>query len=146
MLADSLKVLQATSAVYSLKASGFHWNIEGPDFPQYHKFLGKLYEDVYSTIDVIAEYIRTLNCYVPGSLTRYAELSQIQDQLKIPRAELMFAELLQDTDILLNCIMQCFEDASQENQQGIANFLSERQEAMQKHAWMMRSIMRKDRA
>jgi DNA-binding ferritin-like protein len=58
----------------------------------------------------------------------------------------MFAELLQDTDILLNCIMQCFEDASQENQQGIANFLSERQEAMQKHAWMMRSIMRKDRA
>lgn len=146
MLADSLKVLQATSAVYSLKASNFHWNIEGPDFPQYHKFLGKLYEDVYSTIDQIAEYIRALNCYAPGSLTRYAELSQIQDQLKIPRAELMFAELMQDTEILLSCIMHCFEEATGENQQGIANFLSERQAAMQKHQWMMRSIMKKDRA
>lgn len=146
MLADSLKVLQASSAVYSLKASGFHWNIEGPDFPQYHKFLGKLYEDVYGTIDVIAEYVRTLDCYVPASLTRYAELTQIQDQLKIPRAELMFAELLQDSEILLACIMQAFEAATVENQQGIANFLSERQAAMQKHMWMMRSILKKERA
>jgi starvation-inducible DNA-binding protein len=146
MLSDSLKVLQASSAVYSLKASGFHWNIEGPDFPQYHKFLGKLYEDVYGTIDVIAEFIRALDCYAPASLTRYAELSQIKDQLKIPRAELMFTELMQDSEILLNCIMQCFELATQENQQGVADFLSARQAAMQKHMWMMRSILRKDRA
>jgi len=146
MLADSLKVLQASSAVYSLKASSFHWNIEGPDFPQYHEFLGELYADVYGTIDTIAEYIRTLDSYAPGSLTRYMELSQIQDQLKIPRAELMFAELLQDSQILVAVIMQCFAEATAENQQGIANFLSERQAIMQKHMWMMRSILRKDRA
>jgi starvation-inducible DNA-binding protein len=145
-LADNLKVLQATTFSYYIKAHQFHWCVEGPNFPSYHKFLGKLYEDIYDTIDVIAEYIRSLDSYTPGSLTRYAELSQIQDQLKIPRAELMFAELLQDTSILLGCIMQCFAEATQENQQGIANFLSERQAAMQKHAWMMRSIMKKDRA
>ena len=101
---------------------------------------------MYGTIDVLAEYIRALDCYAPASLTRYAELSQIKDQLKIPRAELMFAELMQDSEILLNCIMQCFELATQENQQGIANFLSERQAAMQKHMWMMRSILKKERA
>jgi DNA-binding ferritin-like protein len=79
-------------------------------------------------------------------MMRYMELTKIGDQLKIPRAELMFAELLQDTDILLNVIMECFATATQDNQQGIANFLSERQAAMQKHAWMMRSILKRDRA
>ena len=105
-----------------------------------------MYEDVFDTIDVIAEYIRSLDSYTPGSLTRYMELSQIQDQLKIPRAELMFAELLQDSQILVAVIMQCFAEATAENQQGIANFLSERQAIMQKHMWMMRSILKKERA
>ena len=145
MLKDDLKVLQASSAVYSIKASGFHWNIEGSNFPQYHAFLGDLYADVYGTIDTIAEYIRALDSYAPGSLTRYSELSAIQDQIKIPRAELMFEELMQDTDTLLQCIMTAFMSATQENQQGIANFLSERQAIMQKHQWMMRSILKKDR-
>ena len=146
MLVDDLKVLQASSAVYSLKASGFHWNVEGPDFPQYHAFLGDLYVDVYGTIDTIAEYIRSLDSYAPGSLTRYSELSVIQDQTKIPRAELMFEELMQDTDILLQCIMTAFMSATQENQQGIANFLSERQAVMQKHMWMIKSTLKKQRA
>ena len=145
MLSDDLKVLQATSFSYYIKAQQFHWCVEGPNFPQYHKFLGKLYEDIYDTIDVIAEYIRSLDSYTPGSLTRYMELTQIQDQLKIPRAELMFAELLADTEVLLKVIMGCFEVASQEKQEGIANFLSERQETMQKHAWMMRSILKQGR-
>lgn len=145
MLKDDLKILQATSFSYYVKAHQFHWCVEGPNFPQYHKFLGKLYEDIYETIDFIAEYIRSLDSYTPGSLTRYMELTQIQDQIKIPRAELMFEELMQDTDILLQCIMTTFMSATSENQQGIANFLSERQSVMQKHQWMMRSILRKDR-
>ena len=146
MLVEQMKVLQATSFSYYVKAHQFHWCVEGPDFPQYHKFLNKLYSDVYETIDTIAEYIRSLDSYTPGSLARYAELTKISDQLKIPRAELMFAELLQDTDILLSVIMQCFELATQCNEQGIANFLSERQAAMEKWRWQMRSILKKDRA
>lgn len=145
MLADGLKVLQASSFFYYVKAAGFHWNVEGRDFPQYHEFLGDLYQDVYSTIDVLAEYIRALDSYAPGAVSRYAELSVIEDQTKIPRAELMFAELQQDTEKLLECIMNCFASATEENQQGIANFLSERQATMQKHAWMIRSILKKER-
>jgi DNA-binding ferritin-like protein len=57
----------------------------------------------------------------------------------------MFAELLQDTQTVLECIMNCFAAATEENQQGIANFLSERQSAMQKHAWMIRSILKRER-
>jgi len=103
MLTDTLKTLLATTYALSIKAQNFHWNVEGPDFPQYHDFFGNYYEEVYgNTIDKLAEIIRQLDSYTPGSILRYAELSQIQDQTKIPRAMLMMEELYQDNAIILD--------------------------------------------
>jgi len=146
MLTDNLKVLLASVNSLSIKAQNFHWNVEGDNFPQYHEFFGNFYEEVYSSVDKIAEYIRTLDSYSPGSLTRYAELTIIQDQLKIPRAELMFAELYEDNAKMIELLNDCFASASQENKQGIANFIAERLDAHEKHQWMIRSVLKKARA
>jgi starvation-inducible DNA-binding protein len=147
MLAENLKVLLATSYAFVIKAQNFHWNVEGPDFPQYHEFLGDLYSEVYdNAIDKTAEYVRILGGYTPGSITRYAELSQIQDQTKIPRAELMIAELQQDNQKLLEMWKETFPIAEQENEQGIADFIASRIDAHGKHGWMLRSILKKERA
>ena len=147
MLADNLKVLLATSYAFVIKAQNFHWNVEGPDFPQYHEFLGDLYAEVYdNAIDKTAEYVRILGGYTPGSISRYAELSQIQDQTKIPRAELMMAELQQDNQKLLEMWKETFPIAEQENEQGIADFIASRIDAHGKHGWMLRSILMKQRA
>lgn len=145
MLADNLKVLLASTEAYSLKSRNFHWNIEGSNFPQYHAFFDALYNESYDTEDRIAEYIRVLGAYAPASLVRYAELSVIQDQTKIPRAELMFVESLQDTEIMINLVVSIFDVATQERQQGIANFMAELQDFYGKKAWMMRSILKKER-
>lgn len=146
MLAENLKVLLASVNSLSIKAQNFHWNVEGPDFPEYHEFFGNFYEEVYGAVDKIAEYIRTLDVYTPGSLSRYAELTIIQDQTKIPRAELMFAELFEDNSKMIELLNHCFSSASQENKQGIANFIAERLDAHEKHQWMIRSILKKARA
>lgn len=146
MLAENLKTLLGCSFVYFTKAAGFHWNCEGPNFPQYHEFLGNLYNDIFETVDVIAEHIRTLDSYAPGSLARMLELNKLTEQQKIPRAELMFAELIEDTKIIINCLNECFAAAESENQQGIANYMAERLDAMNKHLWMMRSIMKRERS
>ena len=146
MLADALKTLLASTNAISIKAQNFHWNVEGPDFPQYHEFFGNFYEEVYGSVDRTAEYIRTLDSYTPGSLTRYAELSIIQDQTKIPRAELMFAELLEDNAKMIELLNGIFTIAEQENKQGIANFIAERLDAHEKHQWMIRSTLKKQRA
>jgi starvation-inducible DNA-binding protein len=100
---------------------------------------------VNGTIDQIAEYIRILGHYTPGSLTRYAELSIIQDQTKIPRAELMFVESLHDTKIMIDMVTEMFDQATQDRQQGIANFMAELQDLYGKKAWFIRSILKKDR-
>ena len=142
MLSDNLKVLLASTNSLSIKAQNFHWNVEGDNFPQYHEFFGNFYEEVYSSVDRIAEYIRTLDSYAPGSLSRYAELTIIEDQTKIPRPNLMFAELLSDNGKMIDLLNGCFVSAEEENKQGIANFIAERLDAHEKHSWMLRSILK----
>ena len=147
MLADSLKTLLATEYAFSIKAQLFHWNVEGPDFAQLHEFFGNLYEEVYgNSIDKTAEYIRTLDEYAPGSFERFNELSKIQGQTKIPRARLMIEELLANNGQLLELLNQCFQIATDENQQGIANFIAERLDAQAKHGWMLKSFLKDQRA
>ena len=142
MLSDNLKVLLASTNSLSIKAQNFHWNVEGDNFPQYHEFFGNFYEEVYGSVDKVAEYIRTLDSYAPGSLSRYAELTIIEDQVKIPRPNLMFAELLSDNGKMIDLLNGCFSSAEDENKQGIANFIAERLDAHEKHGWMLRSILK----
>jgi starvation-inducible DNA-binding protein len=147
MLADSLKIALASSYVFQIKVQNFHWNVEGPDFPQYHEFLDNLYSEINdNAIDQTAELIRQLDQYAPGSITRFVELSVIQDQVKIPRAELMIAELYEDSAKLLQLWKEMFPIAEQENEQGIADFIASRIDAHGKHNWMLRSILKKQRA
>ncbi len=147
MLADDLKCVLACSYVFAVKAQNFHWNVEGPDFPQLHELFGNIYEEVNdNAIDRAAEFIRVLDEYAPGSMQRFLELSKIPEQTKIPRAELMVQELLQDSDTMIQSIMTAFHAAQEAGEEGIANFLAERQDAHGKHAWMLRSILKKQRA
>jgi starvation-inducible DNA-binding protein len=147
MLTETLKVLLATNYSFAIKAQNFHWNVETPDFPQYHKFFQKIYEDIFeNAIDQLAEYIRILGSYTPGSLTRFLELTQIEDQLMIPRAELMIAELYQDNQKLLEMYKEAFHIAEEEDEQGICDFIASRIDAHGKWGWQLRSTLSKARA
>jgi|688.fasta_scaffold72121_7 starvation-inducible DNA-binding protein len=146
VLSDLLKQLLASNFAYYLKAHMFHWNVEGPDFSQLHKFFSKIYQDAYGATDQMAEYIRTLDDYAPGSFERFQELTQISGQTKVPRAQLMLEELKVDTERMIELTMQVFEVAQQERREDIANFMAERQSAHGKYLWQIRSFLKTQRA
>ena len=146
MLADSLKTLYGTNFAYFVKAFGFHHNVEGPDFGELHGFFQAIYEDAYSALDPTAEYIRYLGEYAPGSLERFAELTEISGQTKIPRARLMLEELKVNNDQMLELLTRCFDEANNDNEQGIANFLAERLSAHGKYRWQLTSYLKVERA
>lgn len=146
MLADLLKTYLASTFSYYLKSHMFHWNVEGPDFGELHSFLSNIYEDAFSAIDPIAEYIRTTEEYAPGSLTRFHELTQIQDQLKVPRARLMLEELLADTQTMIDMSRRVFEASTAEGREDVANFAAERQSAHGKYMWQLKSYLKDARA
>ena len=147
MLADSLKTLLATEYAFVIKAQLFHWNVEGPDFAQLHEFFGDIYQEVYdNAIDQTAEFVRILDDYTPCSFERFAELSIIQGQTKIPRARLMIEELYANNQQLIDLLNETFAVAESENQQGIMDFLAARIDAHGKHGWMLRSFLKDERA
>ena len=138
-LVQQMKVVLASTFTFYLKAHNFHWNVEGPNFNDYHGFFGKIYEEVWGAVDAIAEEIRTLDSYVPGSLSRFSQLSTINDQINIPNAKSMIAELLSDNKLIIAELNRAFKLANDSDKQGLADFLTGRIDAHEKLGWMLRA-------
>jgi len=141
-LVDKMKVVLSDTFAFYLKAHYYHWNVEGPNFAQYHELLKNIYEEAFGAADDIAEHIRTLNAYAPGSFTRFRELSNIQDELTVPNATSMLSRLLSDNDIVINTLIEAYKLAENENEYGLANFLQDRIDIHKKHGWMLRATIR----
>jgi len=133
------KVLADTFAMY-LKSHNYHWNVEGSNFPQYHEFFGNLYEELHGAVDPIAEQIRALDAYAPGSFSRFMELTDIQDELNVPLGTEMARKLLNDNEIVMSTLNMALKLAEQFDKQGLMDFLAGRIDTHSKHAWMLRSI------
>ena len=89
----------------------FHWNVEGPNFSDYHAFFATVYEDLFDQSDVLAEFIRQLGEKAPGSLSVYAQQSLIKDEEGFPSATEMFEKLLADTQTMLTLYQQLYDAA-----------------------------------
>lgn len=122
---------------FRVKSQAFHWNITGSDFPQYHALTDAIYTDADESIDPLAEYIRSLDEFAPGSMTRFLELSILEEQTKIPKAELMLKELLQDNDKIIDLLKELFDVATEAKENGIANFIADRQSMHGKWHWQL---------
>lgn len=141
-LIEQLKVILGTNFALYLKSHGFHWNIEGANFPQYHGFLDGFYNDVWAQNDVIAEHIRQLDSYAPGSLERMLELADLEESQNIPMALAMMTELKRDNDRFIIHLRAGIVAAEQADEPAVGNFLQDLLGAHQKKAWMLRSIIK----
>ena len=136
-LHQSAKIAFASTFSFYLKAHGFHWNVEGKDFLEYHDLFGKIYEEVYNSIDVFAEKIRSLGTYVPANYSRFNMLTQIDDETQILPKDQMVIELLLDNEKIIKILKAVYDRAEAASEHGFSNFLAERMDAHKKHNWML---------
>jgi starvation-inducible DNA-binding protein len=141
-LIEQMKVILGTNFGLYFKAHTFHWNVEGPDFAQYHGFLGDFYESVFDQTDPIAEHIRALNSYAPTTLARMSELSKIVFNIAIPSPIVMMSELAQDNDKYIMELRTGIALADAADEPAVGNFLQDILDAHQKHGWMLKSFTR----
>ena len=141
-LIAQLKVVQASTFALYLKAHNYHWNVEGPDFSQYHSFLESIYTELWNAVDAIAEHVRTTKSYVPGSLSRFKELSVVEDEVNIPAALSMLSKLRDDNQKVIEELEKAHDMSVAAKCHGITNFLEERIDVHFKHDWMLRAITR----
>ncbi len=142
-LIEAMKVYFATNFQYYVKSHGYHVNVVGADFYQYHKLFQKVYEDSQENIDTIAEEIRTLQGIVPFSLNRIMDLSEVDDAEDTPTGLEMVSELLADTETVCETIRTAHELAETENCYGLVNYLEGRLDDHYKFQWMLRSTIEK---
>ena len=142
-LIQQLRTILGTNFGLYFKAHSFHWNVEGSNFNDYHAFLGLLYNAVWANTDLIAEKLRMLGVYAPPSIARMLENCDIStDAISIPDARMMFTELIIDNDRLITHLRAGIVAAEDANEPAIGNFLQDLLDQHQKHAWMIRSIIK----
>jgi starvation-inducible DNA-binding protein len=139
-LIEQLKVILGTNFGLYLKAHNYHWNVEGNDFPQFHGFLDTFYTEVFAQNDPIAEHIRYLNAYAPGSFSRFLELSVVEEATTVPDALTMMTTLKMDNDRYIMQLRAGIVLADEAGEPAVGNFLQDLLGAHQKKSWMLRSI------
>ena len=141
-LIEQMKIILGTNFGLYFKAHTFHWNVEGPDFAQYHGFLGDFYESVFDQTDSIAEHIRALGSYAPTTLARMMELSKVNDLVAIPSPLVMMSELVNDNNKYILELRAGIALADAADEPAVGNFLQDILDAHQKHGWMLKSFTR----
>ena len=136
-LTNSLKTLLSDTVTMYFVAHGFHWNVEGQDFSQYHSLFAEIYEDVYSAIDPIAEDIRKLGEYAPFTLSKFVDLRTVEPKDVRPEPKAMAKELLRINNVLIESVNKAFKDAEKADEQGIMDFLASRDDMHKKWRWML---------
>ena len=142
-LIEPLKQYQANSVVFATTAHGFHWNVEGPLFTEFHELFREIYEDVDGTVDTIAEWLRVFDIQAPYKLTDFVMNQNFMDMEIESNSPITFTRaLLMMNDKMIVDIKNMFDMATQNREQGLANFLADRQTAHQKWGWFLKSILK----
>jgi len=142
-IVQPLKVAFADTYALYVKAQNYHWNVEGPMFAMYHEFFGKIYEEVGGAIDQFAEEIRAQNAYAPAAFNRFIELSNVKDETLVQlMPTTMISNLFADNAKVIASLKLVREAADKYGEHGLVNFLEERIDQHNKHAWMLRASMK----
>jgi starvation-inducible DNA-binding protein len=137
-LALALTTCLANATVMYHRTHGFHWNVVGADFPEWHDKFGEIYEDVYGSIDPLGENIRKIGAFPPFRLQELSARATVADGGVMGNdPQTLIADLLATNRGVLDCLNDAFQIANSVNQQGIANFLAERIDAHQKWNWQL---------
>ena len=136
---NQLKIAFASQYAFAIKAQNFHWNVEGQDFYQLHLLFETIYDEVYGAVDDFAENIRKIKAYTPASLYRFSALTAVDDEVEVLDPQAMVAELLRDAEKMQEIMKVLFTEAEARGENGLSNFLADRQDAFAKHAWFLRS-------
>jgi len=141
-LIQALRVLLSDTVALKFKAHGYHWNVEGDDFPQYHDFFEDIYTDYDGAIDTFAEWIRKLGEYAPYKLSRFQAFSDVPETDVTSDPVAMSADLLMANDMVTVKLLEAFDLATAQRQQALANFLAERQDMHQRWHWMLGAVVK----
>jgi starvation-inducible DNA-binding protein len=142
-IAKGLSRLLADTYVLYLKTHNFHWNVEGPMFQTLHQMFMGQYTETWNAIDLVAERIRSLGHYAPGTYREYLGLARVKETPGVPRAERMVKLLIEGQEAVVRTAREVLPLAERADDQPTLDLLTQRMQVHEKNAWMLRSLLKK---
>lgn len=141
-LVGVLKKLLAETYVLYHTIHGFHWNVKGSDFYEYHKLFDEIVSDVYDSLDPIAENIVKLGDVAPFVMSQLAGMSSIEETGLVSKESQELTSKFREMNLkYIDNLKSTFNVANKENEQGIANFIAERIDQHQKWDWFLKASL-----
>lgn len=138
----AMRALSNTFIMY-FKAHSYHWNVEGNDWFQLHSFFGNIYNELWTAVDVLAESIRGMGRHAPISLEHLYRTNNVREDTSRPSTGLdMIKSLNNANDIVLIELNALLVELNKANLYGIANTITDRITAHEKHRYMLQSFLR----
>jgi starvation-inducible DNA-binding protein len=140
---DILNKVLANEFVLSVKTRNYHWNVVGPNFSEFHKFFDEQYEQLDDIIDQVAERSRAMGGKSIATMTEFLIKTSLKEQPKqYPDALQMVSNLLADHEAIIRNLRKDLETCASEcNDMGTNNFLTDLMEKHEKMAWMLRAFL-----
>ena len=138
---EGLSRLLADSYILYLKTHNFHWNVEGPMFNTLHMMFMDQYTELWNALDLVAERIRALGSYAPGSYKKFAQLSSIPEADEHVPAKEMIKQLLHGHETVAKTVRTIFPVAEAGSDEATLDLLTQRLQIHEKTAWMLRSML-----
>jgi len=143
-IADGLSKLLADTYTLYLKTHYFHWNVTGPMFNTLHLMFETQYNELALAVDMIAERIRSLDVYAPGTYSQFSKLTSIKEASGVPKATDMIKELVEGHEAVCRTARSVFPASDVASDEATADLLTQRLQTHEKTAWMLRSLLEKD--
>ena len=140
-IAEGLSNLLADTYTLYLKTHNYHWNVTGPLFQTLHLMFETQYTQLALAVDTIAERIRALGAYAPGSYSQFGKLSAIKEETEVPKALIMVENLMQDNEQAASTARSIFPIAEKGEDEATKDLLTQRIQEHEKTAWMLRSLL-----
>ena len=140
-VATELAKILADETILYIKTKNAHWNIEGADFYDKHKFFETQFGQLDEMIDNVAERIRTLGHYAPATLKSYLSLSHLTEKTSEKNDSQGFIkELLEDHESIIMIMREHIKAFSNDfHDLGTSDFITGMMETHEKMAWFLRS-------
>ena len=145
-IADGLARVMADTYSLYLKTHNYHWNVTGPMFQTLHLMFEQQYNELWTAVDLIAERIRALGHFAPGTYKARGALSSIAEDESIPAAKDMIKNLVKGHEQVATTARKLFPIADAANDQPTADLVTQRLEVHEKTAWMLRSLLEEGHA
>ena len=139
----ALNRLLADSYTLYLKTHNYHWNVQGPMFTTLHTLFETQYQELALAVDEIAERIRALGSFAPGTYSEFAKLAVIKEAKGRPAATQMIRDLVKDQRTVADAARLVIEASEASGDQGSADLGVRRIEIHDKNAWMLGSHLEK---